>query len=826
MIHSSSEEEELGENSSLEPPGATKETPRRANKIFFAPVHFLGWRQRMAVHFRKSWYLYVFFLLTWICSSLFIYFAPHKSVRLLNEMWKLRYTLHADYNYDYSDSELFQEKCAQAAASQPRVFFIDHQINEQNRKNVRARLDELFKDNDGIFSHPSESSRALSKLLKEPQAVTSLTGMVDDVLSTGIIAAKEKATISEEKNAKDSILIISDTNSVYTYKMDIPSSKEAVKQVSEKFAKQFEVSSILLTDFLDGVFSENLIFDEARTQNNRELAAKQVQMPKQYKKRGSTVVELTQNELERLQAYASRKSMNTRPWLERLADFLDIHNMLRVLLIGLLLFVYGVILFRAHALSTDRMQHVTLCTLAINLHCLFIFLGCVLHSRFNQPLLLLLPFLPVALMPAMISSLLGGRTAICTILLIVILLPLQVQVASCSFELFYLTLFIGIIGLLCFQKASYRMDYIFGGVIMSVSIALASVYLGCAVGMPWGAIQGQILSIVGYSFVNGVIIAFGCLLFLPLLEVCFGLATSTTLMELCDVSHPLLLRLQREAPGTYQHSSNVAILASAAAQEIHANATLTRAFAFYHDIGKLYNPQNFAENMHGGCNLYDALTPEEGSQMVREHVTYGLELAYKYHMRRPIYPAIERHHGSSIMRVFYEKAKKDAEKRHLPMPDESKFRYPYPLPIKKEVVILSLADACEAAVRSMFTCCSDYKAMAEKIISTVYPAIEQGEKNQAELTKKCMESTGSSKDSIIREEDIRKMLDKIFTDKWLDGQLNEAEITLHELQEVKMSFLKNFRDMYHTRPQYPESTSSSKTDEKMDAVPRGKQRAD
>ncbi|MDD4872765.1 MAG: HDIG domain-containing protein [Kiritimatiellae bacterium] len=259
------------------------------------------------------------------------------------------------------------------------------------------------------------------------------------------------------------------------------------------------------------------------------------------------------------------------------------------------------------------------------------------------------------------------------------------------------------------------------------------------------------------------------LIILPLFEMLFDITTDITLLELSDPAHPLLQRLSVEAPGTYHHSLLVANLAQAAADEIGANSLLARISAYFHDVGKLVKPEFFAENMQLQNNPHDDLPPSMSTLVIISHVKEGVSLGMLHKLPPPIIKAIQEHHGTSLLSYFHYKAKSQLEskishseennhKGEREEVDESGFRYQGPKPTSRESAILCLADAVEAASRTM-----------EKKI----PA------------------------------NIEDLVNEIINMRLEDGQLDECNLTLSELAEVRRSFVFTLLNMFHGRVPYP-----------------------
>ena len=247
-----------------------------------------------------------------------------------------------------------------------------------------------------------------------------------------------------------------------------------------------------------------------------------------------------------------------------------------------------------------------------------------------------------------------------------------------------------------------------------------------------------------------------------LVEKIFGFTSTMTLVELSDTNHVLLRELASTCSGTFQHSLQVANLACEAATDINANVQLVRAGALFHDVGKIENPAFFTENQYG-VNPHDALTPMQSAQIVINHVPDGLKRASKAKLPKAICDFIAQHHGKGTTKYFYTmacKANPDGEV------DPGPYTYPGPNPQSKETAIVMMADACEAATRSL--------------------------KEPDEAT-------------------ITAIVDRIVSSQLKDGLLNEAPITLREISIVKQAFINRLRSMYHQRIEYPDDVASQKS---------------
>lgn len=253
---------------------------------------------------------------------------------------------------------------------------------------------------------------------------------------------------------------------------------------------------------------------------------------------------------------------------------------------------------------------------------------------------------------------------------------------------------------------------------------------------------------------------------LPWVEKWFGVLTELSLLEWSDVSHPLLQELVRRAPGTYNHSINVASLAEAAAEAVEARGLLVRVGAYFHDIGKMAKPDYFVENQLPGSNRHDTLVPAMSTLIIIAHIKDGADLAMQHHLPQAIIDFIEQHHGTTLVEYFYRRATEQSD------PDangngnevhESAFRYPGPKPQTIEAAVLMLADSVESASRTL------------------------------------VEPTPARIESIV---------EKIAMHKLLDGQFDECDLTLEQLRTIQDSLVKSLTAVYHGRVKYPSQATA------------------
>ena len=299
------------------------------------------------------------------------------------------------------------------------------------------------------------------------------------------------------------------------------------------------------------------------------------------------------------------------------------------------------------------------------------------------------------------------------------------------------------------------------GVIYTAGFKLAVVNLAmgiCFQTMNSSLFTLQTLYVVVFTLVGALLSAMLVSAFTPLFESLFHFTTNIKLLELANLNSPLLRDLMVKAPGTYHHSVVVGNLVEAAAEAIGANPLLARVAAYYHDIGKTAKPLYFIENMHGGENRHDKLSPHMSALILISHIKEGEALAKEKHLGQPIIDVIRQHHGTALIKFFYEKAKLQAEATGQQL-DAQEFRYPGPKPQTREAGLVMLADAVEAASRTLVNPTPDrIQGMVQKLINRIFS----------------------------------------------DGQLDECELTLKNLHEIAKSFNRILGAIFHHRIDYPE----------------------
>lgn len=365
---------------------------------------------------------------------------------------------------------------------------------------------------------------------------------------------------------------------------------------------------------------------------------------------------------------------------------------------------------------------------------------------------------PTALAGMIVRLLAGERAAVYVTILISAAAGIMLQSsysASLQIDVALYILFGGLTAIYLIEQDGGR------GRLLQISLAVALVnMLFVAIYLLIGQTQYS-WSEIGFYFtaalVSGLLSGALAIGLLPFFESAFGLLSTMRLIELSNPNHPLLKKILMETPGTYHHSLMVANLADASCEAIGANGLLARVGCYYHDIGKTKQPQFFIENQVNIENPHDRLPPEKSRDIILAHGFQGAQMLKEHKMPQEIVDVAAQHHGTSLLKFFYYKAKENN-----PDLEEASFRYRGPKPQTKEIAIICIADSLEAAVRSM------------------------------------KEPTS---------EKIKKLVDAIVEDKLKDGQFEECDISLKELKTVKAVMCETLNGIFHSRIEYPKETN-------------------
>lgn len=371
----------------------------------------------------------------------------------------------------------------------------------------------------------------------------------------------------------------------------------------------------------------------------------------------------------------------------------------------------------------------------------------IIHAWIFRRNMFSLYLLPYCILPVIVRTFFDTRLALFTHLIALLIIGLM---APNSFEFVFIQLIVGMVAIFSMVKLRNRSQLFFtSAFIMSaygmIHIGISLIHEGSIENIDWYEMRFFIGNGLLFLFVYPLIMVF---------ERVFGFISDMTLLELSNSNSLLLRELSLKAPGTFQHSLQVANLAEAAVQKIGGNSLLVRAGAMYHDIGKIDMPAYFIENLNAGANPHDDLSFDQSAQIIISHVEKGFDKARKAKIPAQILHFIRTHHGTTVVQYFYQSYLKNYPDRKV---DVDQFRYPGPIPFSKEMAVLMMADSIEAASRS--------------------------------LQKTDMQS-------------IQNLIDAIIENQISQKQFINAPITFREMDEIKKIFLKQLMSIHHTRIEY------------------------
>ena len=508
-------------------------------------------------------------------------------------------------------------------------------------------------------------------------------------------------------------------------------------KLAETGEVETELLSILITRFLE----QNIVYDGDKTKAEREAVIVNISSTYGLVQQGERVI--SKGELVTRERFLVLNSLRSN-YEENLGGSETFYMILlgQIILIAISIFVLLLffVYFRKEILTDNR--KIVLILMVIILITLFTSLTITYSPAF-------LYLVPICLVPIVISAFFDTRLALYVHLITIIILGFLVPN---SFEFIFLQFITGIIAVMNVANLQRRGQFFLTSVWIFVTYSI--LYVGLTL-IQEGSLR-EIDPIMFAMFGGSAILTLFSFPLIYIFEKLFGFITDVTLVELSNTNNKLLRELSLKAPGTFQHSLQVANLAEDAIYEVGGNALLVRTGALYHDIGKMDMPMYFIENQVTGVNPHDELTNEESTKIIISHVIKGVEKAKKYKLPEQIIDFIRTHHGIRKVEYFYILYKKDNPDEEF---DESEFTYPGPIPFSKETAVVMMADSVEAASRS------------------------------------------------IREPDaerINELVDKII-DKQLDsGQFINADITLKDITRIKKILKKRLMTIYHVRIEYPE----------------------
>jgi hypothetical protein len=560
-----------------------------------------------------------------------------------------------------------------------------------------------------------------------------------DSISTDQIIVRNEAEREQRAQAKDNVYGL---NEAFSYVRD---------QLRGRYADNTMHANIAYAFFRD-IFQPDLRYMKAETLEERRRRARKVSAIRGGVEEGEIVVskgeritEDVKRKLTSLERVKNERIATKIVWKQTSAEFLF------ALLSYFFLFFY-IYLLRRDIWSENRQ----LLLIALILAFIVGIYAVAVRLPWAQ-----LYAVPVALASVVLTIIFNSRIGLFATL---VLAFIGGQMLGLDLEYTFATFLAGSFGIFSVRDIKNRGQFVLSAGLIFVGYALVLTASWLYLGTPAQQLGGELMfAAIGSSF------TITSYLLLWVLERTFDVTTDLTLLELSDTNNKLLKQLSLRAPGSFNHSLQVANLAEAAADRIGAHTLLTRVGALYHDIGKMRQPEYFVENQRGAHNPHDRLKPRMSALIIARHVKDGLEMAKEENLPKRVQKFIPMHHGTARIEYFYRKAVGETDETDSPVL-ESEFRYPGPRPDSKETGILMLADSVEAASRSLDD-----------------PSHKR----------------------------LKSLIDLIFKERIEDGQLDDTDLTFRDLRQIKETFLQMLLGVYHVRVKYPDQDE----EEEEDATP-------
>ena len=588
-----------------------------------------------------------------------------------------------------------------------------------------------------ISSLKKDYNAKLRRIIPDPSYLHHIERTLSSLYAKGIMSMEDYSKL--RKDSIFSVQVVTDNVSLLQSIGEIKSTRQAYEELINLDTLHFN-KSLLQHCNLNNYLDPNLSFDSEKSEtakqdllSNITWACGYVQTGQKIIDRGEIIDEHTYNILSSLEKeWDKRGETSTEKELTLLGQILFVAILIGCFMTYLALFRY------------DYYQKKGSLGLLFFLLIFFPVATSVLTS--GTPLNVYI--IPYAMLPMIIRIFLDTRTAFMAHTVSILICSICVHAPH---EFILLQTIGGMASIYSLRELSQRSQLMRSALIVSIAYAIGYFALDLI-----HVTDLEYLSTTSYIYflINGVLLLFTYPL-LFILEKTFGFTSNVTLVELSNINNKLMRDMSEVAPGTFQHSLQLANLTAAAANRIEANSQLVRTGAMYHDIGKMLNPAFFTENQTG-VNPHDQLGYKQSAQIVINHVTDGLKLADKYNLPQVIKDFIRTHHGNGLTKYFYISYQNEHPGEEV---DKEAFRYPGPNPFTKEQAILMMADAVEAASRSL-----------------------------KEYT----------------EESISCLVDKIIDSQVQDGFFKECPITFKDIATVKSVFKEKLKTMYHTRISYPE----------------------
>jgi putative nucleotidyltransferase with HDIG domain len=692
---------------------------------------------------RNNYYKIQKVILFLLATILIVWMFPNKaSFKFEFQKGKpwLHETLIAPYDFPvYKSSEQLVDEQDQLRNNLKLTFVLDESVYDIKAEEFISNFEQKWATDkkvtkDARFTFFNLNKKKNKKTKKEKLANYGLK-VLQNLYATGIIQMVDDI---EFKDSDYEIIVMKQNVGEVLRLGDLFTIESASKKAYDLKNISEEESNFLSPLILE-MLKQNVFYDEDATNKMLESELNAISKGLGMVQRGEVIISqgelVTESNFQELESY--RQRYEGENWQESSENWLSFGQSLLVLVAFLILFLF-LKQFRIEVFNDNKKV-----TFILTLITLMVFMASMSLTASNK-LIFLMPF---CLLPIIIKAFFDTRLALFTHLIAVIIIGF---IVPNSFEFIYLQLMAGIVSILSVLQM-YKRAQLFVSAAKIIAIYFVA-YFAMALTQ-----EGSLDNIEWMNFVwfaaNGALTLFAYPLIFAF-EKTFSLVSDVSLLELSDTNSPLLRELAQVAPGTFQHSIQVANLAEEGILEIGGNALLVRAGALYHDIGKMKNPQFFIENQISGINPHDDLSFEESAGVIINHVKNGISIAKENNLPDELIDFIRTHHGTTMVGYFY--------KQYVAsFPDEieaaEKFTYPGPKPYSKETAVLMMADSVEAAARSLKS-----------------PTLEN----------------------------IDKLVESIINTQIDNEQFVNADITMKSITQIKKLFKKKLQSIHHVRVEY------------------------
>lgn len=638
-----------------------------------------------------------------------------------------------DFAINKTESELNEEKAEVMKNTHP-FYRFDENLYSQKKTSFRNELKEVLRKN--TAGSESEGNPKINERYIEQLSTKGLL-ILENVYDKGIIQVNEYSPGFNE----DGIITVVRNNVAEEHNLsNFFNVQSAFEYLMEELGKFSAEERTLLSPLLENALDHNIIYDEQATkqwtkQNLDKISVSHglVQKDEVVLLKGEVVDDQKFQKLESLKNEMKMQNFSgSSKWMMYLGHFILVSLSLGMLITFLFLFRREIY---------DDNSRILLLMLLILL-VIYLFLWARKINIFDMYLV------PVCILPVIVRAFYDTRTALFTHIITLLIIGFE---APSGFEFMFIQTIAGMVAIFTILNMSRRSQFFISVLMIFLSYSISFIGVTILHEANFRSIDWMNLK----WFLGNSIITLFAFPLIFIFEKTFGFLSDVSLMELADSNSALLRELSMKAPGTFQHSLQVANLGEAAIYHIGGNPLLIRAGAMYHDIGKIDMPSYFIENQNTLNNPHDDISFEESARIIKSHVIRGIEKAKKHGIPEQIIDFIRSHHGTVRLQYFYQSFLKNYPEK---VPDEELFRYPGPLPFSRETAVLMMADSVEAASRSL---------------------------KNADVTS------------------ISQLVDQIIDNQIEQKQFDNSPITLKDISELRKLFKKMLMSIYHVRIEYP-----------------------